>query len=305
MTGVSGQTNQSQRLSGKAVWAALRQLEALRESLTWTLDGKFLFRATEDEASHLRGRENFTDGWALLTLNDETLPVWLTQQGLADFASGEHPSINMAIDRYRLRLLGAEAYKAVKSGQRSAYQGSDDFGADRSSAGWLRSINFCITSAFVRILGAWEQYEIDVLKALFNYRPTGDPLGAPEDHIVEEAEESVIREEPKPDPDDRNRVIYTMPPVWTWVKKYAENNVDRRTILSRVFGIELAPGSTKNERKENNSRRDQWYDKRNAIAHGRASIEMTLAEYVEADVFVYRSIGHLAEQCRGRQKLIV
>ncbi len=283
--------------SGKLVWAALRQLEALRESLTYTLDGELLFRATKEEAAELRDpEENFIDGRALLTLDKRTLPVWLRQQDLPDYITKDHPSIATAMEGYRIHLLGPSAYKALRSGQRSAHQESEDFGSERSGAGWMRSINFCITSAFVRLLGAWEQYEVDVVKALFYYRPTGQPLGSEDEHIPIQAEESVIREQPVPEAGKSKRLVYAKPPLWTWLRTHVENNGERRTIMSRVFRVEPT---------EDNALRDQLYDKRHAIAHGRADVEITLAKYVEADVFVYRSIAHLAEQCRTMHKLIV
>lgn len=297
--------NESQAFSGKLVWAALRQLQALRESLTWTLDGEFRFRANKDEARELCTEDKFTDGWTLLSLDERTVPVWLRQQGLDQSLNEKHPSIAATMESYRIHLLGPQAYKALRSGQRTAHQDSVDFGADRSGAGWMRTINFCITSAFVRLLGASEQYEIDLLKALFYHRPTGQPLGHVLDQVVIDADESVIRENPTPDPDEPNRLIYTKPPVWTWVKKHAENNEERRKILTSVFGIDTTGGATNNERKENNKHRQTLYEKRNAIAHGRRDIEMTLAEYVEADVFVYTSIAYLAEQCRTKHMLIV
>jgi len=303
MGSMSETGNESRPCSGIVVWAALRQLEALRESLAWTLNGKFLFRATEEEASYLLSKEKFVDGWTLLPLDSETLPVWLRQQGLMKFTGGTQPSIDTAIESYRLHLLGPAAPNALRFGQLSAQDG-DDFGAQRSGAGWFRTINFCITSAFVRLLGAWEQYEIDVLKALFYHRPTGQPLGPAEERILTSVKESVIREVPTPDPDDRKRFLYAKPPVWTWVKKHVENSEERRKILALVFDIEATPGTNK-ERVLNNSYRKNLQEKRNAIAHGRNAVEITLAEYVEADVFVYRSVVHLAQQCRERHTLIV
>ena len=294
MPSVNEPTDESQLFSGKLVWAALRQLQALRESLTWTLDGKFLFRANEDEASHLREKEEFTDGWTLLTLDEHTVPVWLRQQGLGNHVDKERPSIATAMEGYRIHLLRPSAYKALRSEQRCAHQGSNDFGADRSSAGWFRSINFCITSVFVRLLGAWEQYEIDVLKALFYYRSTG-LLGPEGEHILQQADDAIVREEPSYR--DKKRV-FPKHPVWTWVIRYAENNVERAKIFSDVFGIKARP-------KETGGQSEAAYEKRNAIAHGRLNVEMTLAEYVDADVLVFRSVTHLADQCREQQKLIV
>lgn len=48
-----------------------------------------------------------------------------------------------------------------------------DIGLDRSSSGWIRLPNFITSSALIRVLGAMEQFEIDVLKALLYYRPHG------------------------------------------------------------------------------------------------------------------------------------
>lgn len=266
--------------SGKLIWAALRQQQALRESLAWTLKGDFMFRLTKDEAFELEEPLTFGDtGWTLASLDDTTLPAWLKQQGLGDHIVADMPSIAAAIDGYRLALLKGDAYQALKAGQLSAQDG-DDFGADRSGAGWTRSINFCITSAFVRLLGAWEQYEIDVLKVLFFFRPSGKAVGSTEEQLDQpddaslEKLESIVQEEPVREGDKK---IYSKPPIWTWVRRFAENNEERRKIFTNVFGIDATPPG------HNDKTRREWYDKRNAIAHGRADVEMTLAEYIDAD----------------------
>ena len=132
--------------SGELVWAAVRQQQALRESLAWTLDGKFLFQATEEEVADLEDAPECTDGWTLLSLSEKTVPIWLRQQGLGRHISASPTNIGTAIESYRIEAIGSDAYKAVRSGQRYAHQTTEDFGAERSGAGWFRSINFCITS---------------------------------------------------------------------------------------------------------------------------------------------------------------
>jgi hypothetical protein len=262
---------------GIALWYGLRQLQAIREALGWTLDREL----------------HFHDGNKQIRLNDETRASWLAGQDCASNA----PSIYSAIDEHRNQLLGAEAYEAIQLGRRSRALDLDDHGHERSGAGWEKAIEFCITSAFVRLLGAWEQYELDVLKALFYYRPGGELLGPPEEQVVREAEVDVVREEPSSDG-------YVKPPIWTWVRKHAENNIERRKILARVFAIEVTPGTTNKERNENNCKRDDWYDKRNAIVHGRKQVIMSLHEFLEVEVFIFRSMRHLSRAVLARHQLV-
>jgi len=286
-----------QQSVGLASWAALRQVQALRDSLAGILNGDLYFEAKDGQLRHL---------------DRESLPEFLTLQGFGDngekFATSIQqelgPQINVvgaAIQHLRDQRLGKDWVNAAERGQRTT-SGSDDFGVQRSGGGWYRTINFCITSALVRLLGAWEQFELDVLKCLFYYRPSGKPFGPPVEQITAQAEESVIREEPKRNDD---RLVYEKPAIWTWVRKHAENNIERRKILVAVFGIDTTPGATKDERTKSNKYRDDLYQKRHDIAHGRANVDMTLKEYVEADVFVYRCIDHLAQQGEERQKLLV
>jgi hypothetical protein len=154
----------------------------------------------------------------------------------------------------------------------------------------------------VRLLGASEQFELDVLKALLHYRPAGRPLGEEDEHMVISVEIDVLEEKPRVDGDV---AYYEKPAIWTWIKRYAEGNHERRKIFARVFKLELTPGESDAERKAAKKGRCEWYEKRNMIAHGRESVVMTLAEYVNADVFVTKSMLHLARECHDRQKLII
>lgn len=65
----------------------------------------------------------------------------------------------------------------------------------RSGVGWNDLPNFIITSGFVRLLGASEQYEMDAIKSLLYYRPMGRSA-APEEFAPEEATSDVLTEMP-------------------------------------------------------------------------------------------------------------
>jgi len=168
-----------------------------------------------------------------------------------------------------------------------------DIGEERSGAGWKDPGNFLITSAFVRLLGTLERFEMDVLKALFFYRPSG-LLGVEADQITITASSDVFLEEPEKSGDS---LIYRKPAVWTWLRKQAENNVERRKIFSQVFGIKTVPDS--------GSQLNEWYEKRNRIAHGRQGVRMLLGEYINVDVFISKCMRHVSEQCEASLKLIV
>jgi hypothetical protein len=45
--------------------------------------------------------------------------------------------------------------------------------------------------------------------------------------------------------------------------------------------------------------------KRNAIAHGRAGVQMTLGEYIDVDAFVAKAMMHVSTQCKEKLKLII
>ena len=154
---------------GVIVWAGLRQIEALRESVATNLQFGALPRSlcTLDEPD----------------LTEEMLTSWLAQNGLDETNSRIDPGfvhINIAMGRYYDSQV-KNPLEVIKASQRTAHSGLEDFGVERSGAGWEKLGNFIITSAFVRLLGAWEQFELDVLKALFYYRPSGEILGPPEE----------------------------------------------------------------------------------------------------------------------------
>lgn len=252
-----------------ALWLGLRQAESLREALRANLNGQPL--------GHL-GVKN-----------------WLSTQGVE--INDAFPDIQLIWD-----ALGTGFQKGYGIHPEMLVRGSNtptpewvDLGEERSGAGWKNPANFLITSAFVRLLGAWEQYELDVLKVLFYYRPLG-LLGHEADQTVVEADPSIISEKPLVDGD---KLIFCKPAVWTWLRKHAESNPERAKIYKNVFGITTLPKGYLN------TQRDAWYEKRNAIAHGRAGVVMTLGEYIEVDVFVAKAMTHVSQQCEDVLKLRV
>jgi len=169
----------------------------------------------------------------------------------------------------------------------------NDYAEARSGAGWQNPANFVITSAFVRLLGASEQFELDVLKSLFFYRPSGKAVETDSKLIVVEAD--VMLEQPEVHGEKR---IFHKPPIWTWIRKQAENNIERDRIFSNVFGIKTVAAKC-------SAKKAKWYEKRNAIAHGRSRVEMALSEYIEVEVFLAKSLLHVAKECEEKLGVLI
>jgi len=264
-------------------WVVLRQIEALRESVALTLNGGAIVGYGRDAS-------------------DDHKATWLVEQGvtpayyhyvnenrdvLSISSSIEHAVDCHGIDLLRVKLAGA----------RSRF-GSSDLGFERGSTGWDRFPNFITSSALVRLLGAMEQFEIDVLKALLHYRPAGKNSPVKMKLVI--ADMTVISEQP----DENGR--YAMPALWSWIKKPAENAVERRKLLKTVFDIDCYPqvfGTKTN--KDIRKYYQDLYEQRNAVAHGRARVDVTLAAYCEAEAFVLALVIHLSSICRQKYKLAV
>lgn len=222
--------------------------------------------------------------------DDSAMKQWFLDQGISADPAGA-----FAIDHTFSETAGFFLEERIKRSQPPDKK-LFEIGAARSGASWKdKGRNFAITSAFVRLLASEEQFEIDVLKALFFYRPTG-VLGGEADQIVEEATVDVVYEAPV-------GKEYTKPRVWTWLREPALDRGERQKIFSRVFTISTLPEGYAPKGKRN--QREVWYEKRNEIAHGRKEVVMTLSEYVEVEVFVARSMMFISEQCLERQKVIV
>jgi hypothetical protein len=112
------------------------------------------------------------------------------------------------------------------------------FGEERSGAGWRDPANFLITSAFIRVLAAWEQFEMDALKALFYHRPGGQ-FGPDCERIEEVVDYRLLGE--LSDEESMSGLTPSEPAIWGWIKRTAENCGQRRQIFRKVFKIETLP----------------------------------------------------------------
>lgn len=272
---------------GVAIWAALRQIEALRESVAFTLEHGAIQKNKK--------------------LDPEKFEQWIRDQGVKpvilttrDFETGEQ------IGDEKVHLLSSmeefleERYpyaRAVRNEMCYTQHGGFDFGVHRSGVGWNNLPNFVITSAFVRLLGASEQFELDVLKSLLYYRPAG------KDELVDECDVVAVTSEVLTEEPDESGA-YSKPTIWTWIKKSAENNVERKTIFKRVYGIETTPEEFNGLNKSAvNKYRNELYEKRNAIAHGRANVKMLLSDYCTAEMFIFETIRTIGQQCLDKLKV--
>jgi hypothetical protein len=136
-------------MMASVLWTGLRQIEAIRESVTHSLGG-----------AALSGRDS------------GSVNKWLTKQGLPqiegfDETTDRYPTsvppamistaVNVEFNRSYGKSLGELARRIDSPDPRLS-----DYGAARGGAGWQNPPNLIITSAFVRSLGASEQFEIDV-----------------------------------------------------------------------------------------------------------------------------------------------
>jgi hypothetical protein len=272
---------------GLAVWAALRQVEALRESVAFTL---------EDGAIQ-RSRKPNLEEFATWISEQGVTPVIVTERDLKTEEQIGEDFVNLLLsmegfleDRYPLA-------RAVKNEMRSINHDAPDFGVHRSGVGYHSLPNFVITSAFVRLLGASEQFEIDVLKCLLYYRP-GGKTESPEGFESVTVTSEVVIEEPG------EFGAYSKPPLWAWIKQSAENNVERKKIFKRVYGIDTTPEEFNGLNKSDvNKYRNDLYEKRNAIAHGRANVTMLLSDYCTAEMYVIEVIRTISQQCIDKLKV--
>jgi hypothetical protein len=191
---------------------------------------------------------------------------------------------------------GSAFSAAVVEGTRNttSLDPNQDYGVDRSSASWDRWENFLTTSAMVRFMGTLEQFEIDTLKALLFYRPGGAGLPI-EEYETEEALEEVVHEEPE----ERSQVLYFKRPVlWTWIRKSAEENTQRRQIFSRVFDIRFAEPNY-------GKKHADLCEMRNAIAHGRKRVDITMRELIQIHCYVMTTIIDIRDKVLDKFKVLL
>lgn len=261
-------------------WVALRQTQAVRESIEFTLRGSAI---------------------ALDAGSSETEKVaWLKRQGVEPCYYRIMPEDRLELTleetlKNAVEQYGVNMQRVQVAGTYSRFD-EEDVGWERSSTGWNRLPNFITTSALIRILGAMEQYELDVLKTLLHYRPAGSQSKSELDFI--DADLSVATE--PPDADNR----FAKPALWSWLRKPAENAVERRRLYKSVFGIDLFPkkfGSLTSSQIK--AYYQEIYEQRNALAHGRSSVTVTLGDYYRAEAFVLSLVLHLSSVCKERYAL--
>lgn len=140
-------------------------------------------------------------GQALQDHAERAVVGWLVTHGLEDprpvvAASSPVPLILSAVNNYHEQMLGGLAWQVAAISSSLQHPDAKVIGLDRGGGGWWRGATFCITSAFIRLLGALEQIEVDVLKALLYYRPHGQPLGHESDQIDTTVDLEIVTEEP-------------------------------------------------------------------------------------------------------------
>jgi hypothetical protein len=191
---------------------------------------------------------------------------------------------------------GSAYAKAMVEGTRTttSLNPETDYGVERSSAHWDRWENFLTTSAMLRFMATLEQFEIDTLKALFFYRPqgTGDST---DKYVHVEAAEDVVHEIPE----ERSQVLYfRRPALWTWLRRSAEDNSQRRQIFSRVFDIHFPQPTF--DKKHN-----ELCEMRNAIAHGRDRIDITLRELIRIHCYIMSTMISIRDLVLEKYRLIL
>jgi hypothetical protein len=221
-------------------------------------------------------------------LETENLPIcqpeFFIERGLAGMF------LNESIESIFGSLAGASLQEYENAFQVS--REAQDHGTKRSGTGCQNPVNFILTSAFLRLAGAFEEFQKDALKALFYYRPTG-LLGQPADQMEQVVQFDDVFE---PDsPENNGAKQYRKPVVWNWLRKQVQSKPNREGLFSDVFRIKLRPEGLDEKR--------EWTTIRNAIAHGYEGANLTLRQYVEFEAFVVLSMKHLADQCKAKLKL--
>ena len=276
------------------LWSSLRQLEAVRSaffvSLTKGGACQSLGKDTKSALLEWANRENI-DPQLLLHDSEENFA-----ESVPDINIGAVDRIAMAWTRSIMNDAGDSYGKAIVEGTSTTARinPDNDYGVDRSSAHWDRWENFLTTSAMLRFMSTLEQYEIEALKALLYYRPegTGDPATV---YAKEEVQEDVIHEKPEM----RAQVLYFQyPALWTWIRRSAEDNNQRRQIFSRVYDIHFPKpefGKTHKELRE----------MRNAIAHGRDRVDISLSELSHIHGYVIKTLIEIRDTVSEKYKLIL
>jgi len=150
---------------------------------------------------------------------------------------------------------------------------------------------------FIRLFGSYEQFEIDLLKLLFHYRPNGKamyPYSDVDPDFQEDVDPRIVLEKPKI---ENNKEIFTYPPLWTWIKPYTNGNDERRKILKNVFDVSIVPAGYDNKLIK------KWQDDRNAIAHGKHLVDISLKDVFDFSIFCKRLVLQAETVCSEKFNL--
>ena len=221
-------SNLHSKIMAIVLWSSLRQLEAVRSaffvSLTKGGACQYLRKDTKLALLEWAHRESI-DLQFLLHDSEENFA-----ESVPDTDIGAVDRVAMAWTRSIMNDAGDSYGRAIVEGTSTTtnINPDNDYGVDRSSAHWDRWENFLTTSAMLRFMSTLEQYEIEALKALLYYRPEGTSTPATV-YSEEEVQEDVIHEKPEM----RSQVLYfKRPALWTWIRRSAEDNNQRRQIFS-------------------------------------------------------------------------
>jgi|GEM_PF-5872559 len=276
------------------LWASLRQLEAVRSAffVSLTQGGACRKLASNTKADLLE--------WAKQEGID---PQWLLHDSEDTFADSVPETDAGSINRVALAWMRGIRHESGDSYSKAVVEGTlstasinpgTDYGPERSSAHWDRWENFLTTSAMLRFMATLEQFEIETLKALLYYRPEGTSI-LPNKCVAQEVQEEVIHEEPEKKGDV---YYYKYPALWTWIRPSAEISYQRRQIFSRVYGISFPKTGF-------DKKHDQLCEMRNAIAHGRKRIDITLHELIQVHGYVTKTMLTIRDTVYERYRLIL
>lgn len=274
------------------LWAGLRQLESLRDAMVSNIvSGRFTMQFQGGSFDKL-------ESW----IEEEELRLadFLNRNETLDEARSSKIDIrsrlSLGLRQTTINLFGANYGSIVAEGQRTTERidPDTDHGVERSSASWERSENLLTSSLLLRLMATLEQFEVDSLKALLFYRPRG--YGPPsEEYEDEEANEEVVFE----DPEVKDQVeMFKYPPLWTWIRSSALDNGQRRRMFSRVYNITFP-------QPEFGMKHTQLCEMRNAIAHGRKNVPVSIGLVFQIDAYVAKTMIAIRNSVFENYRLIL
>jgi len=111
-----------------------------------------------------------------------------------------------------------------------------------------------LTHALVQLVNAWDEYEVNVLKALLHHRPPGRSADKLEGENLDYADESLPSAWAGASLANPPSLLYALS---DWLVQATRNPHERRWVFSEVFGIESRLGETEAERLAYEAQRDR------------------------------------------------